>query len=217
MDGNLLKTVVAASSGNIDELKNFSTQLYKYYFDRKEATREAIEKSVAWIPPPLRGLFKPKLARAHEHEQVTDLKAIAEHERQLLSLYFGTMIQYTKLSAEKLVAAKAMIYTTELKILGEGLSARLTAYCSSKMEEILAVYETAIHNHSQRRARMMIEAEQSRNDEEYYTQLTSHISFLSQSFFATQTKLLEQFEETLNMRLESISNDHAPQPVYGGF
>lgn len=210
MNGNLIKTVIAASSGtNIDELKNFSTQLYQFYFDRKESTREAIEKSVAWIPPPLRGIFKPKLARANEKEQLTDLRAIAEQERQLLALFFGTELQYAKLSSEKLIASKLMTYDTELQGLGAEHKARLTAFCSQKREEIEAVLERAINDHSQRQVRLMCLADQFSNDEDYQHQLIAHIRFLSKSFMDTQVNLLSQFYETLNFKLQSIPADYS--------
>jgi hypothetical protein len=202
-NNDLIKSVIAASSGNTDELQNFSQKLYQFYFDRKESTRKALEKNREWIPPALRGVFKSQLEKANEREQLTDLQTIAEQERQLLAIFFGTMIQYTKLSSEKLITSKNMIYNNELKELGQALNKKLTAFCSKKLSEIEAAFEGAIAEHSQRRARLLTIAEQYRNDKAYYNLLTEHIGSLSKTFLSTQTKLLTQFSETLNLELQS--------------
>jgi hypothetical protein len=204
-NGDLIKSVIAVSSGNTVELQNFSKDLYQFYFDRKESTRNAIEKNMEWIPSSLRGVFKTKLAKANEREQLTDLQAIAEQERHLLAIFFGTMIQYTKLSAEKLIVSKNMIYNNELKELGQSLNKKFIASCSKRLSEITTIIEGAIVDHSQKQARLLLMAEQYRNNKAYYDQLKEHIDALSKTFFSLQNKLLTMFQETLDLELQSGS------------
>jgi hypothetical protein len=209
----LIKNVSKAPA-NLEELQAQSDLMRQYILERNESTRECIETSMKWLPPPLRGLFKPKLVREEEKNQLVNMRLSFSNDRQLFEAYCGLRLRYTQLWAEKFIHGKEMILNNELSSLDEELTARLTAYCTQKLQEIEESFEHAIYSHTERRNRLMAKALQVKEDDSYYHQLIDHIGRISTSFFTTQEALLEQFISSLHHIKHQSIDAISPQSSY---